>query len=66
TVIGAFIVGTLNNIMNLSAVNSYLQQIIRGAIIALAVIYDTYSKNMRVESQKGEIDFEKYKEDNKE
>ena len=58
TVIGAFIVGTLNNIMNLSAVNSYLQQIIRGAIIALAVIYDTYSKNMRVESQKGEIKVE--------
>jgi inositol transport system permease protein len=56
TVIGAFIVGTLNNIMNLSAVNSYLQQIIRGAIIALAVIYDTYSKNMRVESQKGEVE----------
>lgn len=63
TVIGAFIVGTLNNIMNLSAVNSYLQQIIRGAIIALAVIYDTYSKNIRVESQKGEI---KVEEDEKE
>lgn len=56
TVIGAFIVGTLNNIMNLSAVNSYLQQIIRGAIIALAVIYDTYSKNMKVEAEKGEVE----------
>jgi len=56
TVIGAFIVGTLNNIMNLSAVNSYLQQIIRGAIIALAVIYDTYSKNMKVKSEKGEVE----------
>ena len=62
TVIGAFIVGTLNNIMNLSAVNSYLQQIIRGAIIALAVIYDTYSKNIRVESQKGEIAVEEDEE----
>ncbi len=65
TVIGAFIVGTLNNIMNLSAVNSYLQQIIRGAIIALAVIYDTYSKNIRVESQKGKIEVEEKEEDEK-
>ncbi|TDO70519.1 monosaccharide ABC transporter membrane protein (CUT2 family) [Halanaerobium saccharolyticum] len=63
TVIGAFIVGTLNNIMNLTAVNSYLQQIIRGAIIALAVIYDTYSKNMKMKSEKGEIEVE---EDEKE
>lgn len=47
TVVGAFIVGFLNNILNLASVNSYLQQIIRGAIIALAVIYDIWSKNRR-------------------
>jgi inositol transport system permease protein len=47
TVVGAFIVGFLNNIMNLANVNSYTQQIARGAIIALAVIYDIWTKNRR-------------------
>lgn len=45
TVAGAFIVGFLDNIMTLVGVDSYVQQIIRGAIIAVAVIYDLYSKN---------------------
>lgn len=47
TLAGAFIVGFLDNIMVLVGVNSYLQQIIRGAIIALAVIYDIYFKTTR-------------------
>jgi inositol transport system permease protein len=50
TVVGAFIVGFLNNIMNLANVNSYMQQIARGAIIALAVIYDISTKNRRTRS----------------
>ncbi len=50
TVVGAFIVGFLNNIMNLANVNSYTQQIARGAIIALAVIYDIWTKNRRTKS----------------
>ncbi|MGI5172717.1 ABC transporter permease [Treponema sp. OMZ 840] len=48
TLAGAFIVGFLNNIMNLLGINSYLQQIIRGIIIALAVIMDTIAKNKRL------------------
>ncbi|GHV72765.1 ribose ABC transporter permease [Spirochaetia bacterium] len=44
TIIGAFIVGFLNNIMNLMSVNSYVQQIVRGVIIAGAVMWDIYSK----------------------
>lgn len=44
TLVGAFIVGFLNNIMNLTGVNSYLQQVIKGAIIALAVGYDMWAK----------------------
>ena len=56
TVIGAFVVGILNNIMNLVGLNAYLQQIIRGAIIALAVIYDMYTKKMRVKSKLGSIE----------
>lgn len=47
TVVGALIVGFLNNIMNLMNVNSYVQQIARGGIIALAVIYDIWTKNRR-------------------
>jgi inositol transport system permease protein len=47
TLIGAFIVGIINNIMNLIGVNSYLQQIIRGTIIALAVIMDIFAKSRR-------------------
>jgi len=50
TVVGSFIVGFLNNILNLANVNSYLQQIIRGAIIALAVIYDIWIKGRRTRS----------------
>lgn len=50
TVVGSFIVGFLNNILNLAAVNSYLQQVVRGAIIALAVIYDIWTKNRRTRS----------------
>ena len=55
TVAGAFIVGFLNNIMNLANVNSYLQQIVRGAIIALAVIYDIRSKSNRERKRPGTI-----------
>ena len=53
---GAFIVGFLNNIMNLTSVNSYLQQIIKGAIIALAVIYDIYAKSRRTRKKMGNIE----------
>lgn len=56
TLAGAFIVGFLDNIMNLMSVDSYLQQIVRGAIIALAVIYDIRSKNRRTKSMMGKID----------
>ena len=47
TLIGSFIIGCLNNIMNLTGVDSYVQQITKGAIIALAVIYDIKSKNRK-------------------
>lgn len=56
TLAGAFIVGFLDNIMNLTNVDSYIQQIIRGAIIAFAVIYDIRSKNRRTKSMLGRIE----------
>jgi inositol transport system permease protein len=47
TLAGAFIMGFLGNIMNLMGVGSYMQQIIKGGIIALAVAYDIMSKSKR-------------------
>ena len=47
TLAGALIIGCLNNIMNLIGVDSYMQQIVKGAIIALAVIWDIQSKNKK-------------------
>ncbi len=56
TLAGSFIVGFLDNIMVLSGVNSYLQQIVRGAIIALAVIYDIFAKTKRTKAKLGNIE----------
>ncbi|TGE39146.1 ABC transporter permease [Desulfosporosinus fructosivorans] len=56
TLAGAFIVGFLDNIMNLNNVDSYMQQIVRGTIIALAVIYDIRSRNRRANSMLGRIE----------
>lgn len=44
TLAGSFIMGFIGNIMNLTAVPSYVQQIVRGMIIVVAVGYDIYSK----------------------
>lgn len=49
TLAGAFIIGCLNNIMNLIGVDSYVQQIVKGAIIALAVIWDIRSKSKKTQ-----------------
>ena len=45
TLAGAFIVRFLDNIMNLNGVGSHIQRIVRGLIIALAVIYDIWMKS---------------------
>ncbi|WP_309546891.1 ABC transporter permease [Rhizobium rhizogenes] len=47
TVIGAMIIGVINNILNLMNVSSYWQQIIKGLIIAIAVILDVWTKSAR-------------------
>ncbi|MCV7225092.1 ABC transporter permease [Mycolicibacterium komossense] len=47
TLAGALIVGVLGNIMNLTGVGSYIQQIVMGVIIAAAVAYDVWSKQRR-------------------
>jgi inositol transport system permease protein len=59
TLAGAFIMGFLGNIMNLLGIQSYVQQVIKGAIIVLAVAYDIASKTKRTRSILGAIDEKK-------
>lgn len=47
TLAGSLIIGLLGNIMNLTSVNSYTQMIMKGAIIAIAVIYDVRNKRAK-------------------
>jgi inositol transport system permease protein len=49
TIAGAFIIGFLENVMNLIGVNSYIQQVIEGSIIVLAVAYDVVSKSKKAQ-----------------
>ncbi|MBE5972715.1 MAG: ABC transporter permease [Lachnoclostridium sp.] len=49
TIAGAFIIGFLENIMNLVGVNAYIQEIIKGGIIVLAVAFDVVSKRKKTQ-----------------
>lgn len=49
TIAGAFIIGFLENVMNLMGVNAYIQQIVQGAIIVLAVAFDVMSKSKKTQ-----------------
>ena len=44
----AFIIGFLENVMNLVGVNPYIQQVIEGFIIVLAVAFDVVSKSKKI------------------
>lgn len=45
TIVGAIIIGMLNNILNLMNVSSYYQTIIKGVVILIAVLLDAKSKD---------------------
>ena len=47
TIVGSMIIGVINNTLNLVNVSSYWQQIIKGLIIAVAVILDVWTKSAR-------------------
>ncbi len=47
TLAGGLIVGILKNILNLTNVSPYWQQILKGLIILIAVIMDVYTKSLR-------------------
>ena len=46
--IGAFIMGVMNNGMSILGVGIDLQQVIKGSVLLLAVSLDTYYKNKAV------------------
>ena len=48
TLIGALIMGVLRNGLNLLGVSSYLQQLVIGSVIIIAVLVDTLLKYRRV------------------
>ena len=48
TLFGSMIIGVLNNIMDLMGINSYLQMIIKGFIIVLAILVDSLSKKQKL------------------
>jgi ribose transport system permease protein len=48
TLVGALIMGVLRNGLNLLGVSSFLQQIVVGAVIVVAVLVDTVLKRHRV------------------
>jgi len=47
TLVGAFVIGVVNNGMNLRGVHTHYQLVAKGIIIALAVLLDTYLKKRR-------------------
>jgi ribose transport system permease protein len=47
TVVGAFILGILSNGLNLMGVPSFYQQVIKGAVLILAVMLDIFTKRRR-------------------
>ena len=44
TLVGALIIGTLNNGLNLLGVSSFYQQIVKGIVIVIAVLLDRKKK----------------------
>nr|WP_162990918.1 ABC transporter permease [Maliibacterium massiliense] len=48
TLVGAFIIGIIGNILNLVGVQSYVQQIVKGIIIIVAVSFDLMGKARKV------------------
>lgn len=45
TLVGALIIGTLNNGMNLLGISSFYQQIVKGIVIIIAVLLDRRKSN---------------------
>ncbi len=52
TIIGAIIVGIINNVQNLLHINTYWQQVVKGLVILIAVIIDVVTKRAAAKVKK--------------
>lgn len=52
TIIGAIIVGIINNVQNLLHINTYWQQVVKGLVILFAVIIDVVTKRAAAKARK--------------
>lgn len=52
TIIGAVIVGIINNVQNLLHINTYWQQVVKGLVILIAVIIDVVTKRAAAKAKK--------------
>lgn len=46
---GGVIIGIINNILNLNGISSYVQRVIKGAIIIVAVAIDMYTRKKKIQ-----------------
>jgi len=52
SIVGVFIVGIINNLMNLCSVNAFWQQVVKGIVILIAVLLDVFTRNSIMKSTK--------------
>lgn len=52
SIIGVFVVGIINNVMNLCSVNAFWQQVVKGIVILIAVLLDSFTRNAIMKSTK--------------
>ncbi|MDO4649462.1 MAG: ABC transporter permease [Eubacteriales bacterium] len=52
SIVGVFIVGIINNLMNLCSVNAFWQQVVKGIVILVAVLLDIFTRNSIMKSTK--------------
>lgn len=50
SIIGIFVVGIINNVMNLCTVNAFWQQVVKGIVILIAVLLDIFTRNAIMKS----------------
>ncbi|MBQ8305096.1 MAG: ABC transporter permease [Blautia sp.] len=52
SIVGVFVVGIINNVMNLCSVSAYWQQVVKGLVILIAVLLDITTRNAIMRSTK--------------
>lgn len=52
SIVGIYVVGIINNVMNLCSVNAFWQQVVKGIVILVAVLLDVFTRNAIMKSTK--------------